>query len=365
MKHYPKAMTLIEMIFLVAISAIALILMMPLVLNSREKSRSASCQLNLQQIASAANQYEVATGYFPASFFWSVIPGQNASEASLASGHGPLVAILPFLEKSFLYHSINFDHNIHSVVNTSVCSFQVNQFYCPSDSQIRTYSQLTDTTLVGPHPKSGKHLMAKSSYAAVAGPWVVNTWKISEMGQGERSNYQEIIRNQLGMFNISSFIKLEQVTDGTSSTLMFGEHSLEFIPFEKHNDIFWWVSGNHGDTLLSTMFPINSWKHDLLPEIIALSASSSHAISANFAFADGSVRPIRETIGTMNFKPNPKKLFDPDPAHAQLWAVPSVDPYVVGPDPFWDTIFKLRPGERFGLYQALSTRAGGEWIGSY
>jgi hypothetical protein len=77
------------------------------------------------------------------------------------------------------------------------------------------------------------------------------------------------------------------------------------------------------------------------------------------------VRPIRDTIATMSFQFNSKKLFPSGGTHVQSWISQSVLSESTGPDPFWDTTFKLRPGERFGLYQALSTRAGGEQVGGF
>ena len=360
-----RAMTLVEMLFLVAIIAIGLLVMIPVILYSRDHSRNTQCQSNLRQIASGTHQYEASASVFPAGFFWSVIPGKNREEASLASSHGPLVSILPFVEQSSLYSSLNFGHNIHSEVNMTVCATRISLFQCPADPEITTLSTIPNSALVPSNTSSGSHLIAKSSYASVAGPWVVNTWRLPGLGQGERSSYPESVKNQLGMFNISHFMKLDDVTDGAASTMMFGEHSLEHVKSNLRNDSFWWVSGNHGDTLISTMFPINSWRYGLDPEIDLISASSSHGRTANFAFADGSVRPIRDTIATMSFQFNPKKLFPTGGTHVQSWISQSVLTESTGPDPFWDTTFKLRPGERFGLYQALSTRAGGEQVGGF
>ncbi len=369
LRRYPgpnhRAMTLIEMLFLVAIIAIGILVMIPVIMYSRDNYRNAQCYSNLQQIAIGTHQYEASMGTFPSGFFWSVIPGKNLEEASLASSHGSLVSILPFVEQSSLYSSLNFGHNIHSEVNMTVCATRISLFQCPADPEITTLSTIPNSALVPSNTSSGSHLIAKSSYASVAGPWVVNAWKLPGLGQGERSSYPESVKNQLGMFNVSSFLKLDDVTDGASSTIMFGEHSQEHVKPDLRNDSFWWVSGNHGDTLISTMFPINSYRYGLNPEIDLISASSSHGRTTNFAFVDGSVRPIRDTIATMSFQFNPEKLFPTGGTHVQSWISHSVQTESTGPDPFWDTTFKLRPGERFGLYQALSTRAGGEQVGGF
>ena len=64
-----------------------------------------------------------------------------------------------------------------------------------------------------------------------------------------------------------------------------------------------------------------------------ISASSFHPGGANFAFADGSVKFLKESINTWNF-------------------------HAIGRDA--DCLPVLPAGAQPGVYQALSTKAGGE-----
>ena len=50
------------------------------------------------------------------------------------------------------------------------------------------------------------------------------------------------------------------ITDGTSNTIMYGEHAHSRISQGDADEMYginWWTSGDYGDTTFSTMFPPN------------------------------------------------------------------------------------------------------------
>jgi prepilin-type processing-associated H-X9-DG protein len=109
------------------------------------------------------------------------------------------------------------------------------------------------------------------------------------------------------------------------------------------------VSGNFGDTLFTTYFPMNPQKKLtigyyeggtlLQGDDMVTAASSFHPGGANFAFCDGSVKFLKESIDSWKILANGL----PEGVRYQARR------YVPGPG-------------AIHVYQALSTRNGGEVI---
>jgi hypothetical protein len=351
-----SGLTLVELSFLIALIAVAFLIASKWTIKTRVDQRQAACLANLQALAAATSNYEHTYGYYPPGLIWSVGAGREAAESSLVTGTGGFVAMLPYLERIAAYSAINFDLPIHTVQNTTVCGWDVSaNFSCPADTAYM-HSAVDDRLLPGVS-RAGTHFVSKSNYAFVAGPWVVNTWKIHGIGSGERSSYPEAIRNQLGMFNVHSSVRQSDIRDGTSQTVMIGERTLQALPEQARRDSFWWFSGNHGDTLMSTMFPPVTPGIEYPPEIASLTASSQHERGVVFAFADGSARLVK-IDPALAAKSKPLAVPKQKVPHLQGFMTPDIEAQIIGPDPFWDTVFRLRSGARFSILQRLSTRQG-------
>src|SRR5262249_28090890 len=149
------------------------------------------------------------------------------------------------------------------------------------------------------------------------------------------------------------------ILDGTSNTFLLAERN--FAKIDPSNQPVWmlWFSGAYSDTMWSTVWPVNVWKQQGLKLLngdnsvpgggdpSTDSAGSNHPGGANCAMCDGSVKFIRDSINSwpINYGtgfPQGVTFVAPTTTGLNVWTV--------------------APGTPQGIYQALSTRAGGEVI---
>jgi prepilin-type N-terminal cleavage/methylation domain-containing protein/prepilin-type processing-associated H-X9-DG protein len=360
-----RGFTLIELLVVIVIIALLVGLLLPAVQSAREAARRLQCTNNLKQIILALHNYEVASGSFPPGACWQAYAGDHSD----AAGH--LVRIAPYLEQSPIADAMNFSIPMFYSANTTVCGTGLNVLWCPSDGSIvnRSYTYPAPATLDG-----GPLPMTYSSYAGNLGTWPDYGYVSSTSG-GNQEALPEVngILFQIGYppgKTVTIYgtpypgrpsirpAKIADVTDGTSNTIAYGEHAHGLFSQTRDangvadiNDWNWWVSGNFGDTIFTTFFPMNPQRklatgyyeggEFIQGDDMVTSASSFHPGGANFAFCDGSVRFLKDSIDSWTINGSLPQGFTYQPPN-----------YVPG------------PGARLGVYQALSTRNGGEVIGA-
>ena len=181
--------TLIELLVVIAIIGVLIGLLLPAVQAAREAARRAHCVNNLKQIGLALHGYESTNAALPMSVCLSG-SGSNITWYGGWSAHGKL---LPYLEQSNTFNSINFAVGYSHPVNTTVSRLAVATFICPSEVDTRP-------TVDG---------FAVNTYAANVGDWFV--WG-GFAGPENRS-----------AFGPNRSRRLSEFTDGLSNTLVFAE----------------------------------------------------------------------------------------------------------------------------------------------
>jgi len=153
-----------------------------------------------------------------------------------------------------------------------------------------------------------------------------------------------------GLFYRNSAVRLAMITDGGSNTMMFSERAWSTLQVDPNDvggtDWFWWNADDAFDLTFSALTPPNAIKKYLTQFndgawwIPLASASSRHPGGVNVALADGSVRFVKETVSSWALADDGLPV-----------GVPHNDPLY-----FTGNYGTMKPG----VWQALSTRAGGD-----
>jgi prepilin-type N-terminal cleavage/methylation domain-containing protein/prepilin-type processing-associated H-X9-DG protein len=272
--------TLIELLVVIAVVGVLIALLLPAV----QAARRAQCTSNLKQIALAMHNYADTNGTLP-------MGGQDQLDANnpgylIPFSSGLFAAILPQLEQIAIFNAMNFSVHTFNAANFTVDATGLAVRWCPSDAAI----QRTEINpLDNPQLDLGGQPVAFTSYAD---------------------------NDKLFVYG-SMPVRIADITDGTSQTFMLGEKAHSELSDYQRPRWQWWPSGHPGDTLFNTLYPLNAYRRlgDLGWRDWALifGASSYHPGGANFAMADGSVRFIKETIGSWSFDPNSDSIWSGGP----------------------------------------------------
>jgi prepilin-type processing-associated H-X9-DG protein len=296
-------MTLIELLVVIAIIAILLALLVPAVQKVRDSASRVQCVYNLKQLALAAQNYHGTHRKFPTGGRISVFVGGVPTK-----GTNLWVELLPDIEQDNL--AKRWDHNNNSNNNDQVAGINATTaqvipiLICPSDPLPRRVVELTGAA-TPPPPTWCWGFYGMSSYGGSSGTRSVTPANMSRDG----------------IFWIDSCVAIKDIADGSSNTLLFGERHHRDRKFDELQP-----------TLLAQAAPIaeiGKWSFVAHPGIMANATlhsaapinyrvpsggtltnlndracafGSGHPGGANFAFADGSVRPLSDSTPLLSLQ---------------------------------------------------------------
>ena len=189
-----RGFTLVELLVVIAIIAILVALLLPAVQQAREAARRTQCKNNLKQIGLALHNYHDSMKRFPQAVNWGLWNGT----AWQPYHYSWLTMIMPYIDQAPLYNSINFNMPAWGPPGSSspqqpFIAVQPGMLICPSTAGLQE----------PPGPK----LVAITTYAAAEG---YDWWARPSDTFG-------------GIFTPGNSTRIEDITDGTSNTIMLGE----------------------------------------------------------------------------------------------------------------------------------------------
>jgi prepilin-type N-terminal cleavage/methylation domain-containing protein/prepilin-type processing-associated H-X9-DG protein len=267
--------TLVELLVVIAIIAVLIGLLLPAVQKVREAAARLSCQNNLKQLGLGLHNFQLTYGHFPAAY---EAVGYN-------SGPGWGTFILPFIEQEPLARLVPTGSPFWGgmrAVSTSADGGQtpLRVFRCPSD-------------LGGPDVSPAQGNFAVANYRATAGTLTTVAYFLGvDLG---------------GVMFQNSKIRIADITDGTSNTMVVGEGKSGVPRFVSTGNtlssaIWCGMTGTYSVAGIGTfvwvdnvMWPSGgnpSWSRDYVDNAF----NSYHPNSVQFLFGDGSVRGLSSQI---------------------------------------------------------------------
>jgi prepilin-type processing-associated H-X9-DG protein len=340
---------LVELLVAISIISLFIALLLPSVQSARESARRAQCSNNLKQFGLALQNYHDTFGSLP--------PGRIKSYDLRYAGPKPPctssivdksieVFALGYMEQTTVYNAINQSLAIIGGENRTVHSITVSTFACPSDPMSGWPRNLNPGALTQygvPDPA----FMVFTSYAGMLGSLPVLAQPLPSTNCVVPG---PMVAQCNGVFNDLSPIRLASVSDGLSNTIFMAEKATTIL--QEVNAINpryaaqrgWYITGNWGDTLITALYPPNACDRVALVAMTAWtnSASSMHPGGLNALMGDGSVRFVKDSI--------------------QSWPFDSVTGNPAGASQNAQGAWVNLPPS--GVWQALSTRAGGEVVAS-
>ncbi len=269
--RFRAAFTLVELLVVIAIIGIIVSLLLPAVQAAREAARRIHCSGNLSRLMLAVHNYEMAHGVYP-----SGTRNPNGPVASQPQGyhHNWITLILPYMEHQNTFRHTDFSVGVYHQNNEPVRELTISLLNCPSSLN------------------EG----AESNYAGV-----------------NHDTEAPIDVTNNGVFFLNSRVTYEDNTDGASRTMFIGEKT-------SRPDDLGWMSGTRA-TLRNTGYPLNAASNfDRTdpdePKKIVFDAggpvgnaalvvggfASYHGPGAQFAFGDGSVQFVSESINAVTYR---------------------------------------------------------------
>ena len=253
------AFTLVELLVVIAIIGILVGLLLPAVQAAREAARRCACMNNIAQLGLAIHNQEFNSERLPSGVLNPTGPIRNEAIGQHISW---CVQILPQMEQSSIYSNFDQAAGAYAAVNAAARRQRIPTLLCPSSPNNYEKEEIAITNYAGCHHDVEAPIDADNN----------------------------------GVLFLNSRLRFSQILDGSSQTIMLGEM------FSRREDLGW-ASGTSASLRNTGNFetPLrNNSRTSKADEpsgtLVVGGFGSYHTGGAQFAFADGSVHFLSQSI---------------------------------------------------------------------
>lgn len=281
-----SAVTLLELLVVIAVIGVLAALLLPAVQRARESANRTACVNNLKQIGLAMHQHHDTYGVFPPAF--AQAPLTVPQGQIVQGGHGTFPFLLPYLEQQALAEIYVWQKRSQGPDNQPVATTQLPVFQCPSAQRNRWVTAVEDPMnySYGGKGACGDYGGVKEIDIALVNLGLVDA----------ASNYD-------GVLTLNYLARFADITDGASQTILITECAGRPVRWQAGKQVSGayspggaWVGGTV--TLGMGSSPDGTTK----PGPCAINCTndrevySFHPGGANAVFADGAVHFLKANI---------------------------------------------------------------------
>lgn len=303
--HQSAGFTLVELLVVITIIGILIALLLPAVQAAREAARRLQCSNNLKQLSLGVLVHEQARGIFPDGGESSWAAADQRSDPSNVADRQPgeVPTVAPKQNWSWIYQITPFieQDNVWRMASvTQIMKTQIPVVWCPSRFGPRL-NTIPAYSWVG--------YRAMTDYAGNGG---INTTGTNGWGMlGNGLDAPICRRPDPTQSDRGSSVRMADITDGTSNTLLAGEKcfNVGLASQAQTDDDSGWIDGWDWDNIRWGYYPPqpdwndgDSAASDLGNAPLHAAFGSSHPGSFNASLCDGSTRAISYSISLEAFK---------------------------------------------------------------